>query len=140
MKPRERETIKSGVAASSRVRGSTPDPSTPIYPIGVAARILNIHPRTLRLYEAEGFIKPSYVGPRRLFSQNDMDWIACLRSMIHDEGISMPGLKRLLSLVPCWEIINCPMEVRQNCQAKFNNMSMLQKEDISCSVACDGCI
>ncbi|MEZ0328271.1 MAG: MerR family transcriptional regulator [Dissulfuribacterales bacterium] len=138
MKPRERDISKSDTA--SRVRGSTPDPSTPIYPIGVAARILNVHPRTLRLYEAEGFIKPSYVGPRRLFSQNDMDWIACLRSMIHDEGISMPGLKRLLGLVPCWEIANCPCEVRQNCKVKFEKMSSLQCTDTPCKVSCEGCV
>lgn len=138
MKPRERDISKSYTA--SRVRGSTPDPSTPIYPIGVAARILNVHPRTLRLYEAEGFIQPKYQGVRRLFSQNDMDWIACLRSMIHDEGISMPGLKRLLGLVPCWEIANCPCDVRQNCKAKFERMPSLQKTENQCNVSCDSCI
>ena len=29
-----------------------------LYPIGIVAELLNIHPRTLRIYEQEGLIKP----------------------------------------------------------------------------------
>lgn len=97
-----------------------PGAEAPVYPIGVAARLLNVHPRTLRIYEAEGFVRPRYRGGRRLFSQNDIDWIACLRSMIHDEGISIPGLKRLLALVPCWEIAKCSREIRETCKASVD--------------------
>ena len=39
-----------------------------IYPIGVAARLLNVHPRTLRIYEQEGLIRPTIIGKRRMFS------------------------------------------------------------------------
>ncbi|NDY42037.1 MerR family transcriptional regulator [Dissulfurirhabdus thermomarina] len=98
----------------------TVDPATPVYPIGVAARLLNVHPRTLRIYEAEGLVRPRYAGARRLFSQNDIDWIACLRSMIHDEGISIPGLKKLLALVPCWAVADCPPEIHRNCRARVD--------------------
>lgn len=95
-------------------------PDTPVYPIGVAARLLGIHPRTLRIYEAEGLINPSHVGSRRLFSDNDIKWIKCLRSFIHDEGVSIPGLKKLLDLVPCWEIASCPPDVNDCCEAKVD--------------------
>jgi MerR family transcriptional regulator/heat shock protein HspR len=95
-------------------------PDMPIYPIGVAARLLGIHPRTLRIYEAEGLIEPAHVGKRRLFSANDIQWITCLRSFIHNEGISIPGLKKLLELVPCWEVANCPSEVHEHCQARID--------------------
>jgi DNA-binding transcriptional MerR regulator len=30
-----------------------------VYPIGIIAELLNIHPRTLRIYEREGLIKPA---------------------------------------------------------------------------------
>ena len=86
-------------------------PDVPVYPIGVAARLLGVHPRTLRIYEAEGLIKPAHVGSRRLFSANNIQWITCLRSFIHDEGVSIPGLKKLLNLIPCWEVADCPAEV-----------------------------
>lgn len=92
----------------------------PIYPIGVAAKLLDVHPRTLRIYEEEGLIEPDHKGARRLFSDNDIKWTFCLRSMIHDQGISIPGLKRLLALAPCWEIGECPPEVHENCEAKVD--------------------
>ncbi len=95
-------------------------PDVPVYPIGVAARLLNVHPRTLRIYEKEGLIRPAHVGSRRLFSANDIQWITCLRSFIHDEGISIPGLKKLLALVPCHEIADCPAEVHECCEARVD--------------------
>ncbi len=108
------------MAPKPKMRGYSPQADDPVYPIGVAARLLDVHPRTLRLYEAEGLIRPKYRGTRRLFSQNDIQWINCLRSMIHDEGISIPGLKRLLALVPCWEISDCPKEIYENCKARVD--------------------
>jgi len=95
-------------------------PDVPVYPIGVAARLLGVHPRTLRIYEAEGLIHPTQVGSRRLFSANNIQWINCLRSFIHDEGVSIPGLKKLLNLVPCWEVANCPSEVHEQCEARVD--------------------
>jgi MerR family transcriptional regulator, heat shock protein HspR len=92
----------------------------PIYPIGVAAKLLDVHPRTLRIYEAEGLIRPDHQGARRLYSPNDIKWISCLRSMIHDQGISIPGIKRLLNFAPCWEIAECPTETHEGCAAAMD--------------------
>jgi len=92
----------------------------PIYPIGVAAKLLNVHPRTLRIYEQEGLIKPAMAGNRRMFSADDIQWITCLRTFIHEEGISIPGLKKLLSYIPCWEVAGCPMKIRGQCTAKVD--------------------
>jgi len=89
----------------------------PVYPIGVASRLLNVHPRTLRIYEDEGLIKPERAGDRRLYSQNDITWVGCLRSLIHDEGISIPGIKKLLQFASCYEITGCPRETWCNCDA-----------------------
>ena len=93
----------------------------PIYPIGVAAKLLGVHPRTLRIYEAEGLVKPAqHSGTRRLYSPNDIKWIECLRSIIHDQGISIPGLKKLLTLVPCWDVAECPKEIHECCEARID--------------------
>jgi MerR family transcriptional regulator/heat shock protein HspR len=89
----------------------------PIYPISVAAKLLDVHPRTLRIYEDEGLIKPERQGERRLYSQNDITWVGCLRSLIHDEGISIPGIKKLLQYASCYEIANCPKEKYCTCDA-----------------------
>ncbi|WP_084457033.1 MerR family transcriptional regulator [Desulfogranum mediterraneum] len=95
-------------------------PDVPIYPIGVAAKLLNVHPRTLRIYEKEGLIQPAHVGNRRMFSADDIQWINCIRRFIHEEGISIPGLKKLLEFVPCWEIADCPEDVHECCGAKVD--------------------
>ncbi|HSR37141.1 MAG TPA: hypothetical protein VLL73_08165, partial [Desulfurivibrionaceae bacterium] len=42
------------------------------------------------------------------------------RSMIHNQGISIPGLKRLLALAPCWEVADCPAEVHEACEARVD--------------------
>ncbi|MBU0674032.1 MAG: MerR family transcriptional regulator [Proteobacteria bacterium] len=99
----------------SDVRPLTPD--TPIYPIGVAAKLLDVHPRTLRIYEDEGLISPDHKGKRRMFSENDITWVSCLRKVIHEQGISIPGLKKLLELAPCWDIAECPEEIHAVCPA-----------------------
>ncbi|MBC8207683.1 MAG: MerR family transcriptional regulator [Desulfobulbaceae bacterium] len=95
-------------------------PDMAIYPIGVAARLLSVHPRTLRIYEEEGLVEPAHHGTRRLYSPNNVQWISCLRSLIHDEGISIPGLKKLLQFAPCWEIADCPREVCEGCTAQID--------------------
>lgn len=92
----------------------------PIYPIGVAAKLLNVHPRTLRIYEKEGLVQPTMLGNRRMFSADDIQWITCLRTFIHEEGISIPGLKKLLDYVPCWEVSDCPPEIHQNCGGRVD--------------------
>jgi MerR family transcriptional regulator, heat shock protein HspR len=89
----------------------------PVYSIGVAARLLNVHPRTLRIYEDEGLIRPHREGPRRMFSQNDLQWIGCLRSAIHEQGISIPGIRKLLRYATCYEIVECPEQVACSCEA-----------------------
>lgn len=95
-------------------------PETPVYSIGVAAQILGVHPRTLRIYEDEGLVKPARKGNRRFFSPNDITWIGCIRTMIHEEGISIPGIKKLLRYAPCWEITDCPKEVCEPCTARVD--------------------
>jgi MerR family transcriptional regulator, heat shock protein HspR len=92
----------------------------PIYPIGVAAKLLNVHPRTLRIYEKEGLVQPTMVGNRRMFSADDIQWITCLRTFIHEEGISIPGLKKLLEYVPCWEVSDCPPDIHLKCGGRVD--------------------
>ncbi len=87
----------------------------PVYPMGVAAKILNLHPRTLRIYEVEGLITPQRHGGKRIFSKNDLVRIECLRKLIHEENISLPGIKKLLDFTPCWKLKDCPKEQRKKC-------------------------
>jgi len=92
----------------------------PVYPISVAAELLGVHPRTLRLYERHGLIHPKRRGNKRFFSNNDLQWVRCIREMIHEKGLNIVGIKRLLSLLPCWQIKGCTEEEREKCSAYFD--------------------
>lgn len=117
-----------------------PDENMPVYPMGVAARLLNVHPRTLRIYEAEGLISPARQGGKRFFSQSDIDWIKCLRSLIHDENISIEGVKRLLEYAPCWKIKNCSSEIRKNCSAsEKKHRKCWEFTRKTCEKSCENC-
>ena len=40
-----------------------------------------------------------------------------MRRLIHDEGISIPGIKKLLRYATCHEIADCPKEIHCTCDA-----------------------
>lgn len=86
-----------------------------VYPIGIVAELLKIHPRTLRIYEREGLIKPARRSGKRFFSNNDLKWLKCLRKLIHEDGLNIAGIKKLLTLASCWEIRQCSEEERKDC-------------------------
>jgi len=92
-----------------------------IFTIGVAAQMLEVHPRTLRIYEQEQLVRPMRKGKWRYYTMNDVQWIECLRKMIHEHGISIAAIKKLLQYTPCWNIADCPFEKRKECTAFMSN-------------------
>jgi len=112
----------------------------PIYPISVAAKLWAVHPGTLRIYEEEGLVKPSRMQSKRYYSNIDIEWIKCLRGLIHDKGISIPGIKMLLELTPCWEITKCPADKRQDCSAYIDrSIPCWQQASTACSKGMKNC-
>ncbi len=97
------------------------DEKKAIFTIGVAAQMLGVHPRTLRIYEEEGLITPERKGKWRYFTMNDIKWVECLREMIHEHGVSIAAVKKLLQYTPCWNITDCPFEKRKQCTAFMSN-------------------
>jgi len=89
----------------------------PLYTIGVAADLLGITNQTLRLYEKHGLIQPSRKNRNRLYSENDIKWLFCIRELIHNKKISIEGIKRLLDYTSCWEIKNCSEKKKNQCFA-----------------------
>jgi len=73
-------------------------------PIGPVAARLGVTEQTLRLYEVHGLVKPARRGRDRAYSPGDIQWLACLRRLIHVEKVSIEGVKRLLRFAPCWKI------------------------------------
>ncbi|MFZ9767903.1 MAG: MerR family transcriptional regulator [Candidatus Limnocylindrus sp.] len=82
-----------------RSKGTSVDPARPVYVISVAANIVSVHPRTLRIYEEEGLICPSRTESNiRLFSENDLRRILWIRHLTQDFGVNLAGIKLLFEL------------------------------------------
>ncbi len=92
-----------------------------VFTIGIAAKMLEVHPRTLRIYEEEGLVRPMRKGKWRYYTMDDIKWIECLRDMIHNHGLSIAAIKKLLNYTPCWNIADCPFEKRKQCTAFMAN-------------------
>ena len=71
----------------------------PVYLISVVAKVLSIHPQTLRQYEREGLIQPSRTdGKMRLYSQRDIDRIKMVLRLTRDLGVNLAGVDVVLQL------------------------------------------
>jgi len=70
-----------------------------LYFISVAARILGMHPQTLRKYERLGLVRPSRtIGSMRLYSRGELDRLKIIKRLVDDGGINLAGVQRLLSI------------------------------------------
>ena len=67
--------------------------------ISVAARMLGMHPQTLRKYERLGLIQPSRtIGSMRVYSRDELDRLKAIKRLVGDGGINLAGVQRLLSI------------------------------------------
>lgn len=71
----------------------------PVYLISIVAKILEIHPQTLRQYERENLITPSRSDGRiRLYSQRDIDRIKMILRLTRELGVNLAGVDVALRL------------------------------------------
>ena len=70
-----------------------------VFMISVAAELANMHPQTLRMYEARGLIAPQR-SPKgtRLYSQEDVERLRRIQEMTNDLGLNLAGVEHVLRL------------------------------------------
>ena len=70
-----------------------------VFMISVAAELAQMHPQTLRMYEARGLIEPQR-SPKgtRLYSQQDVELLRRIQEMTADLGLNLAGVERVLEL------------------------------------------
>ncbi len=96
----------------------TTDNDIPLYSIGTTSRMLGVSVQTLRLYERAGLLLVhKSPGGQRCYSQLDIERLECIRNAITEEKISIAGIRTMHSLIPCWQIVHCPVEKRTGCPA-----------------------
>ena len=67
--------------------------------ISVAARMLGMHPQTLRKYERLGLVQPSRtIGSMRLYSRDELERLKLIKRLVDDGGINLAGVQRLLEI------------------------------------------
>ena len=71
----------------------------PVYLISVVAKLMNIHPQTLRQYEREGLLKPLRTEGRvRLYSKRDIDKLKVILTLAREMGVNLAGIDIILQL------------------------------------------
>jgi MerR family transcriptional regulator/heat shock protein HspR len=69
-----------------------------LFLISVAARMLGMHPQTLRKYERMGLVQPSRsLGSMRLYSRGELERLRAIKRLVDDAGVNLAGVQRLLS-------------------------------------------
>ena len=70
-----------------------------LFLISVAARMLGMHPQTLRKYERLGLVQPNRtLGSMRLYSRDELQRLRIIKRLVDDGGINLAGVQRLLSV------------------------------------------
>ena len=69
-----------------------------VFMISVAAELADMHPQTLRMYEARGLITPQRsAGKTRLYSQADVDRLRKIQEMT-EAGLNLAGVETVLEM------------------------------------------
>jgi MerR family transcriptional regulator, heat shock protein HspR len=73
--------------------------STELIFISVAARMLSLHPQTLRKYERLGLVQPARtLGSMRLYSDEQIERLRLIKLLVEDAGVNLAGVQRLLAV------------------------------------------
>src|SRR2546425_1633856 len=70
-----------------------------LYVISVAARLVELHPTTLRKYERVGFLEPSRTpGRTRLYSHEDIRRLRQIKHLVEEREMNLAGVQMALDL------------------------------------------
>ena len=88
-----------------------------VYVISVAARLLEVHPQTLRKYERVGLIHPARtVGVRRLYSEEDIARLRVIKHLVDDLGLNLAGVELILDILN--RLIDTQISTQRHTSAK----------------------
>jgi MerR family transcriptional regulator, heat shock protein HspR len=94
-----------------------------VFMISVAAELADMHPQTLRMYEARGLIEPKR-SPKgtRLYSQDDVERLRRIQEMTTELGMNLAGVERV------FELEDKIMRLQRKVDALENRAATLQEE------------
>lgn len=102
--------------------------SNPRYVISIAARIIGIEAHTLRYYERLGLVQPERSsGNIRLYSEEDIDRLRHIKTLMSDCGVNLAGLEVALTLMQRMKEIQGQLE---DMERKFREIADASVEDM----------
>src|SRR5437667_1202831 len=100
-----------------------------LYFISVAARMLGMHPQTLRKYERLGLVQPTRtIGSMRVYSREELERLKLIKRLVDDAGINLAGVQRLLSIADVVERIR-PLMRDDSLSARDGRRRLTQELD-----------
>lgn len=90
------------------------DKKQPLFMISVVAKMLGVHPQTLRLYEREGLIAPYRTKRARIYSEEDVEKLAMILRLTRELGVNRSGVEIILRLRDRLEFFQKEMEEMMN--------------------------
>ena len=104
MEGRKKGTRRTTITASI-------DSDRGVFMISVAADLAEMHPQTLRMYEARGLITPKR-SPKntRLYSQRDVERLRRIQQMTSEEGLNLAGVETVLEMEERVESMRAELE------------------------------
>jgi MerR family transcriptional regulator/heat shock protein HspR len=79
--------------------------------ISVAARMLDMHPQTLRKYERLGLVRPTRTaGSMRVYSADQIERLRFIKRLVDESGVNLAGVQQLLSVAEAMQRIRPLME------------------------------
>ena len=110
------------VSDNGRVRPGRPttviDVTAALYVISVAARLVELHPTTLRKYERVGFLEPSRTpGRTRLYSSADIRRLRQIKRLVDEREINLAGVQMALDLTSLLREITTQLDQAQDVES-----------------------
>jgi MerR family transcriptional regulator/heat shock protein HspR len=110
-----RDPHQVSVAAAAPARGPRARASDALYVISVAARLVELHPTTLRKYERVGFLEPSRTpGRTRLYSLEDIRRLRQIKHLVEEREMNLSGVQMALDLTEVLSEISYAIDQSQD--------------------------
>src|SRR5215510_7807349 len=89
--------------------------SDALYVISVAARLVEMHPTTLRKYERVGFLEPSRTpGRTRLYSLEDIRRLRQIKHLVEEREMNLAGVQMALDLTALLSELSTALDQEDN--------------------------
>ena len=97
MKLRQRDPAAAAAATS---QAGSIDLDKPIFTLSVASEILEVHPRTLMMYEHLALVVPQRTGTnRRRYSRRDVMKLQAIQTLTREHHVNLAGVRYILALL-----------------------------------------